>query len=470
MKKIFLVAALTASLVSGVESAAELFQRAVYAQDTLGDIDAAIPLYRRILTEAKDSRQLSGQALFRLGVCLARKGVAEGRQMLEKFVKDYPEMKDLVARARELAPGDFELQPEPWVDGELLTMILRLPAGLELGAFLYSAESTEVQGKRAWRLTTRRYTRQPGGISHVIADRETFRPVSSLFRHPAIGQFDTEYGQGGAVTKIKGQKEPKRTALDGVAYENDQIVYLLRRMPLKVGMKVDLPVMIPFSVGFMKIGMSIPAKETVQTPAGSFECFRVDFDIKQTFWISADANRYIVKYEGEGVQGELASIQRLERRQPAEFSHPEAGFSFKAPPGWIVLSFNRDNQGPNYAVHLLDPDMAGFHVVRIEPVPAGETVSEAGLRKQIEERLADRTKTLKNYSPRPVAWTPRTLNGRVGWSVIADFTEGGADMGEHYAWLQSASTRYIVMLRVEKSRLDEFTPHIDFILSSFSGR
>ena len=40
--------------------------------------------------------------------------------------------------------------------------------------------------------------------------------------------------------------------------------------------------------------------ETVRVPAGTFDCFKVDLNIKQTFWYATNAPRYLVKFEAAG--------------------------------------------------------------------------------------------------------------------------------------------------------------------------
>ena len=48
-------------------------QKAIYTQETTGDVDSAIQMYRRILAAAPP-RQLAAQAQFRLAQALLQKG------------------------------------------------------------------------------------------------------------------------------------------------------------------------------------------------------------------------------------------------------------------------------------------------------------------------------------------------------------------------------------------------------------
>ena len=56
------------------QSTAELLQKGIYTQETVGDLDGAIKIYRQIINSASQSRTYAAQAQYRLGVCLLKKG------------------------------------------------------------------------------------------------------------------------------------------------------------------------------------------------------------------------------------------------------------------------------------------------------------------------------------------------------------------------------------------------------------
>jgi hypothetical protein len=63
-----LVAALLCGSVAGAQTHAELLQKAIYTQDTIGDIPAAIRMYQQIISSAPPSSDLRTQAQRRLRV------------------------------------------------------------------------------------------------------------------------------------------------------------------------------------------------------------------------------------------------------------------------------------------------------------------------------------------------------------------------------------------------------------------
>jgi len=84
------------------ESPAMLLEKAVFAEETKGDIDAAIKIYRQIIDDAQANRKHAAQAHYRLGTCLLKKKqYAEAEIALGKLVAEFPKEAKLVARARE---------------------------------------------------------------------------------------------------------------------------------------------------------------------------------------------------------------------------------------------------------------------------------------------------------------------------------------------------------------------------------
>lgn len=94
------------------QSAAELLQKAIYAQESVGDFDSAIRIYRQLA-----GTPYAAQAQYRLALCLAEKGAkADAAMALSKFLEDYPDQKDLAAKARESLRGLAGFLPTQYRD------------------------------------------------------------------------------------------------------------------------------------------------------------------------------------------------------------------------------------------------------------------------------------------------------------------------------------------------------------------
>jgi outer membrane protein assembly factor BamD (BamD/ComL family) len=83
-------------------SPSELLEHGIYAEETKGDLDAALKLYQQAVSEAKGVQAVAAQAQFRLGVCHYKKGdSAAATAAFEQVIKDYPEQKELVTQAHD---------------------------------------------------------------------------------------------------------------------------------------------------------------------------------------------------------------------------------------------------------------------------------------------------------------------------------------------------------------------------------
>src|SRR5580658_5001554 len=82
-------------------TAAELLQKGIYAQETAGDLDGAIKIYRQIVDSHPSQREIGAQAQYRLGQALLEKGdAASASQEIQRLGWDYPDYKELIASAK----------------------------------------------------------------------------------------------------------------------------------------------------------------------------------------------------------------------------------------------------------------------------------------------------------------------------------------------------------------------------------
>jgi hypothetical protein len=88
------------------QSVAELLQKGIYAQESAGDLDGAIQLFRQAINAASSSRALAAQALYHIGAAQAAKGDTGGAaQTLRQLIDQYPEQRDLAARLQQYLPA-----------------------------------------------------------------------------------------------------------------------------------------------------------------------------------------------------------------------------------------------------------------------------------------------------------------------------------------------------------------------------
>ncbi len=88
-------------MAAQAESPSALLEKGIYTEETVGNLDAAIVLYQKVITSAEPVRETVAQAYFRLGKCYLKKG--ENKKALEAFqtlVREYPNEKTLAPQAQ----------------------------------------------------------------------------------------------------------------------------------------------------------------------------------------------------------------------------------------------------------------------------------------------------------------------------------------------------------------------------------
>ena len=311
------IAALLLSVPGSAQSASDLLQKGIHAQEAAGNLDSAILIFRQVVNSSSSpfgNKALAAQAQYQLVLCMLQKGDrAAASKELAALERNFPEMPDLVAKARALIPGTAALLPAPWGDSECAQLNIKRE-GVATGEYLYySADAwanTVDENRRTaeahfktpyppaigfkWELKTKNSTRS----ILVWANRDTMRPVDDTVGQPPNPDFSSNDDLGDTLA----------TPFAGPATDVEQSVFLMRRLPLAVGFKTTLPVTSnQFSPTQMQL--SVTGIETVQTSAGKFNCYKVSFaGIGQTFWIGVEGARPLVKFRSGSVEAELVKV------------------------------------------------------------------------------------------------------------------------------------------------------------------
>jgi Tol biopolymer transport system component len=89
------------SNLSRQETAKELFEKAVYLEETKGDLEKAIAAYDQIIKEFPDDRAIAAKAQLQIGICMEKLGFEEAEKAFQKVVDNYPDQREAVKLARE---------------------------------------------------------------------------------------------------------------------------------------------------------------------------------------------------------------------------------------------------------------------------------------------------------------------------------------------------------------------------------
>lgn len=476
----FLLILVTALIASPTISqpASDLLEKGIFAEETVGDLDEAIGIYKQILNDAEANRKPAAQAQYRLAMCYLKKGQeTQASEAFEQLITKYPEQAELIAEARQHMPGRLVVGPVPWNDGEVLRLDLRLPAGLAIGMFSWNADRIKTEdGVDAWEVKTLRYITARGiqVKSGVVAEADGFRPITSRFDHPMMGDFSATYSPT-QVEIINGDENAAtEVELHDVVFDNEQAVHLIRRLPLEVGYKTTLPIFVTFTGGKrIDVGMVVEAKEVLKVPAGDFECYRVVLEIenvlRQSLWYSTDSNRHLVKLEADGVIAELAAIEQRGTNERVDFHDEKLGFSLSAPAGWYFYQPVKDDPVET-EVHLIDPDATAFFFLDVDTLESAGIDVTRPIRELVEDKLKKMTKRRVGYTVRTDSWVEQTINGRPAISYTADYLEGDKSMVEYRTAILGESVVANLGVRSEADMFEATRPMLDQIVSTFEAK
>ena len=85
---VMFVAAAFSARVGLAESPSALLEKAIYTEETVGDLDAAIKLYEKAVAEGKAVDAVAAEAQYRLGLCLLKQGKKdEGIAAFKKLIE-----------------------------------------------------------------------------------------------------------------------------------------------------------------------------------------------------------------------------------------------------------------------------------------------------------------------------------------------------------------------------------------------
>jgi hypothetical protein len=409
-------------------SASELLEQGIYSEETKGDVDAALKLYQQVVTEARASQSVAAQAQYRLGVCYyKKKNFAQATEAFQKLVREFPDQKDMVAAANKYLAGAVPLLPAPWGDGEEMQLDIKFPTGFKIGAAWYRVHAGESGGKKTWRLANRIYavTQQ---TSRVEVEADSFKPLSCRWKISVMGEADVTYAAGHASLKTTGKDEPRDIELSGVVYDNEEVIQLMRRLPLAPDYKAGLRIFTGLGGGnVISLQAEVAAQEKVEVPAGTFDCYKVELSmVHQTFWYSTDAHHYLVKFEGGGVLGVLANVVQRKAGEPVPYLDPAFNFSLAAPADWVFFRSDVTDDKGKAKVVILDPDAVATAVVNVGSRKLLWPEVQNSVRAWAEKEISDGegSKILKEFTIRPDTWKERTVAGKPAVSVVGDFVEG----------------------------------------------
>jgi hypothetical protein len=441
-----LATALVATLLWGIpasaQSAADLLQKGIYAQETLGDLDGAVKSYRQVLTSYPANKQIAAQAQYQLVLCMVQKGDrAAASREFDALARNYPDQADIIAKARKLVPAGAAILPAPWPDGETFQLNIKRDGAFtgeylfyttgpnpypQMGMFARAGNGPAAIPDNAmfyWKLVTKRSTRS----LWVVVDRETMQPLDKP-------HLDTDDDMGDATA----------VPFAGPAVDLEPLIFRMRRLPLAAGYKTTLTTQ-PFVLGDStprQVELTVTGTETVEVVAGKFNCYKVSIGaLGQTFWIGVDGARPLVKMQSGKVEAELVKVWG-----PSVF---DSAMAFLKTTGWTWRDPDKSpGQDVEATVNLPDGQYFSVHLQKTY-TPPGD-IAQA-----LRQAMAEKSKALsglrsaREVTVRPDSVQTRLIGGQQALICLIDTvdhstsTDGVPVTNEYYryyAWVRTEGT------------------------------
>ena len=96
----FCVFSMVGSSTSYQQTAGELYEKAVYYEEAQGDLQKAIDLYKKVLEQFPENREVAAKAQLHIGLCYEKLGHKEAVKAYELVVQNFADQKEPVSTAR----------------------------------------------------------------------------------------------------------------------------------------------------------------------------------------------------------------------------------------------------------------------------------------------------------------------------------------------------------------------------------
>ncbi len=480
---LFLVLAVSAFLYG--QGPSILLEKAIYTEETLGNLNDAIALYQQAITSADATRETSAIALFRLGMCHQKSGDAkQAKAAFEKLSKAYPEQQDLIAKIPATSVNILELRPAPWADGEVLLLSIKAKNGRQSGKLFYKFESAADSGKKAWKMQSMQVGSALQYTSALI-DGASFIPISSIVKEdPTYREYQTSYGaqQIERVQRIIGGASTNKVfPLIRTTYDDQELIQILRCLPLKEGFQLTIPVFSSNSnEALADVKIEVTAKERITTPAGTFDCYKTvltrgNQSQSSTYWISADSHSYIVKAtenrffagtEPAPVDMELNLIGIAGKDQSVHFENSALGIALDTPSGWFIDDFELNSAK---VLKVIGPEIEANGQLNFTNLPNSWPTGE-WLRQEAASYIAKMQDWYQTFTVRPENSVVSTVSGTAAIRYTVDFMFRGSNRVQYIFYFATPARRYILKFETAKEEFERLRPVFDSIASSLRAQ
>jgi len=480
-----------------VESISALMGGAFKAMDQ-GDSSTALTLLRQEIAQTRELQEMvrgsAAEAPIKAGLpmiesieaALAKNDIPQAKKLMETLRAMGPDLQRSMEQALSGPGGEpatnsatrpalepLKLTAAPWQDGEEMDLRLRTQPGMEIGTLNYHAHALKVGGRDIWRIEADQVvTVMADSIQYTRADADqtTFAPLNSVTRNER-GTYASAYQTDSVdlTVTVAGQTSTHHIDLGGLAYDNEQALYLIRRLPLGPGYHAAFAIFPPQSgAAGITCKIEVTGRENIKVAAGEFDCHKVQLQVvaagavalTHQLWFSADEHRYLVKYDAGTATMELTSTG-LRPPEQAQVARDEA-FDLALPVTWDSYKPAEPSRS-GVILQLIAPQRQAWAAL----CSTARTAALASARNVAEADIKTLAGYFKGYFVRPESWSQATVSGLPSVSYSADYQDKDQAMVEYRTYVLGPSTVYWFMFRVEKDQFEKLHPSFDAVVSGF---
>jgi hypothetical protein len=331
------------------------------------------------------------------------------------------------------------------------------------------------------------YVSEGGGLSqytYVEADANSFVPTYGQTTN-WTGNFAAEYSKNNVklTTDTQDNKNTRDIPVNQVVYDNEQALYLIRRMPLAEGYEGSFQICTIQGSAIVECRIKVLAVEDVNVEAGTFKCYKTDLSIysgdtkslQHTLWFSADEHKYLVKYDVGGVATmEMKQVSQKAKDMPITLESTEPAFSITMPADWQTYKYAKYGSVSQYSVSLMPPDLKAWAVLVWQKRGTDpDSASAMTIAKADFEKLKG---AFENYTADQNGFKELKVNSLEAVQYLANYQESGnrlktyskpKDMVEYRTYIVDQSNVYWFVFRVEKDSFEKNKSEFDSIINSF---
>jgi tetratricopeptide (TPR) repeat protein len=360
----------------------------------------------------------------------------------------------------------LKLQPAPWEDGEVLRYRLVTKTGAEMGRLIWAVNGVEHEGKAYWKVEQRLVVPSSGTImaSHVVAEKESFIPISGRTTHQ-LGTVDATYLPGKVLLQHEGAATPREVEVPTLIYDNEQVIFLMRRLPLAERYNASFPIMSVLSgTSGLECRIRVMARENIEVASESYDCWKVRIQVymggmkvvEQTAWFAVDGH-VPVKFVTDQMDMELAE-QTVAGQGGMELG--EYGASLQLPNGWFGYELPTVGKGSEI-VRLLPPEMKLEAMLCKTMRDSGSTSPRGAASRDIEMLKG----YFKNYSVREDSRRTIYADGlKAAYVYAADYEDQGKEKVEYRAYYVADSRVFWFVFRMDRDQFNSVREELDAVM------